>query len=270
MTHSLVQPLKVHGGKHYLAPQIVRLMPPHVTYIEPFFGGGAVLLAKDPDGIAEIANDLNGDLTTFWSVLRDEAAFAALIRRAEATPFCEAAWEEADKLLATSRDPTARAWAFFVRCRQSLAGRMKDFATFSTTRTRRRMGEQASAWLTAIEGLSAVHDRMKRVQIANRPAVDVIRQHDGPATLTYADPPYLHETRTAPKAYGAFEMTPADHEELLGVLLRCRGKVLLSGYRNGLYDNVLHDWTRHEFTLPNNAAGGKAKRTMVECVWCNF
>ena len=37
-------PLKWHGGKYYLAAKIVRLMPPHIHYVEPFFGGGAVLV----------------------------------------------------------------------------------------------------------------------------------------------------------------------------------------------------------------------------------
>jgi DNA adenine methylase len=68
-------PLKWHGGKHYLAPKIVALMPPHLHYVEPFFGGGAVLLAKNPDGVSEVVNDLDGDLINFWKVLADEATF---------------------------------------------------------------------------------------------------------------------------------------------------------------------------------------------------
>ena len=65
-------------------------------------------------------------------------------------------------------------------------------------------------------------------------------------------------------------MTEADHRQLLEVLVRCKGKVALSGYRSELYDRTLKAWTCHEFELPNNAAAGKAKRRMVECLWCNF
>jgi DNA adenine methylase len=68
-------------------------------------------------------------------------------------------------------DPVQRAVRFFVLCRQSLAGRMDTFAPLSKNRTRRRMNEQASAWLTAVEGLPAVHARLKRVAILNRPAL---------------------------------------------------------------------------------------------------
>src|SRR5262245_43932807 len=68
-------PLKWHGGKWYLAPKIVELMPSHVHYVEPFAGGLSVLLAKDPDGISEVVNDIDGQLSNFWRVLQGEEAF---------------------------------------------------------------------------------------------------------------------------------------------------------------------------------------------------
>jgi DNA adenine methylase len=262
-------PLKWHGGKHYLAPRIVPLMPPHTCYVEPFAGGLAVLLAKDPEGVAEVANDLNGELVNFWRILRDEAAFAEFRRQAEATPFGEAEWELAGDMLAGGQPPVPRAWAFFVRCRQSLAGRMRGFAPLSASRTRRGMSEQASAWLTAVDGLPAVHARLKRVALLCRPALDVIRELDRPGTLFYMDPPYLRETRTAPDVY-QHEMTEADHRQLLDALLAVKGKVMVSGYPSPLYDTALAGWTRHTFHLPNNAAGGKEKGRETEVLWSNF
>jgi DNA adenine methylase len=65
-------------------------------------------------------------------------------------------------------------------------------------------------------------------------------------------------------------MTEADHQSLLGVLQRCEGKVILSGYPSRLYDEALAGWTRHTFDLPNNAAGGKHKDREIEVLWCNF
>src|SRR5262245_65981470 len=94
-TGLITPPLKWHGGKHYLASRIVGLMPPHLHYVELFAGGLAVLLAKDPDGVSEVANDLHGELANFWRVLRGEDTFAAFRRLAEATEFGEPAWREA-------------------------------------------------------------------------------------------------------------------------------------------------------------------------------
>jgi DNA adenine methylase len=260
--------LKWFGGKHYLAEKIISLRPPHIHYVEPYAGSLAVLLAKDPEGVSEIVNDLNGDLTNFWQVLKNEQTYYQFKRMVEATLFSEAEYQRA-----TSNDshslPTWRAWSFFIRCRQSRAGQFKDFATVTRTRTRRQMNEQASAWLTAIEGLPAVHARLKRVVILNRDALDVIRQQDGPNTCFYFDPPYLHETRTSDQVYEQ-EMTNDQHAQLTSMLQRVKGKVLICGYRSRLYDTNLSKWNRHDFKLPNNVAGGKTKRRMTECVWTNF
>jgi DNA adenine methylase len=270
----LVPPLKWHGGKHYLAGRIVALMPPHTHYVEPFAGGLAVLLGKSPDGISEVVNDLDGRLTNFWKVLQNEAMFLEFRRHVEAVPFSELEWHEAKERL-SERDPSDRhervrqAAAFFVVCRQSLAGRMKGFASLSRNRTRRRMNEQASAWISAVEGLPAVHARLRQVVVLCRPAVEVLRSQDGPGTLFYLDPPYLEETRAVPEVYG-FEMSHASHCELLELIRHLRGKVMLSGYPSDLYDSSLADWSRYTFDMPNNAAAGKSKERETEVLWCNF
>src|SRR6476660_6923423 len=90
----LTPPLKYHGGKSYIAPKIVALMPPHLHYVEPFAGGLSVLLAKNPEGVSEVVNDLDGDLTNFWRVLQDREAFEEFRRRVEAVPFSEAEYEK--------------------------------------------------------------------------------------------------------------------------------------------------------------------------------
>jgi hypothetical protein len=65
-------------------------------------------------------------------------------------------------------------------------------------------------------------------------------------------------------------MSEADHRDLLEVLRGCAAKVMLRGYSNRLYDSVLRGWKRHDFDLAHHAAGGKVKRRMTECLWCNF
>jgi DNA adenine methylase len=102
------------------------------------------------------------------------------------------------------------------------------------------------------------------------PALEVIRAHDTPTTLFYLDPPYLPETRAANNVFGEFDMTTEQHEELLATIKTLQGKVMLSGYPSKLYDSKLSGWHRHQFDLPNNAAGDIIKRRMTECVWCNF
>jgi len=248
-------------------------MPSHLHYVEPYPGGLSVLLAKDPEGVSEVVNDCHQALVNFWRVLGDAVAFARFQRRMEATPFSEWHWLGA----AGGEAPEGNldvdaACDFFVRCRQSLAGRLKAFAPLSRNRTRRGMNEQASAWLTAVEGLPEVHARLKRVAILEpRDALEVICGQDGPQTLFYLDPPYLHATRASTDDYH-HEMTAAQHERLLITLRGIEGKFLLSGYRSELYDDcaAANGWRRHDFDLPNNAAGGDSKRRMTECLWLNY
>ncbi len=271
-------PLKWHGGKYYLAKRIIALMPRHIHYVEPFFGGGAVLLSRDPNnellwhpnhrGVSEVVNDINGRLVNFWRVLRDPEKFETFRRRMEAMPFSRDEWSAAHNHT-YGADPIADAAAFFVACRQSRSGMMKCFTSITRNRLRRQMNGGISEWLGAVDGLPDIHARLRQVLIENVPAVDLIRREDAPGTLFYCDPPYVHETRATPDLY-AYEMSEAQHRELLTALLECQGKVMLSGYKSPLYAEMLKGWAAHEFELPNNAASGLTKQRMIEVVWCNF
>ncbi len=289
---NLTQPLKWHGGKYYLRNWIIGLMPPHLHYVEPFFGGGGVLLARDTrrdwmacgdkkmtaaeQGCSEVVNDLHGELINFWRVLQDPEHFETFRRRIEMTPFSEA---EFDQALEHSQQqgpdgdvsPIERAVQFFILARQSRQGLMKDFATLSRNRTRGRINEQASAWLGVVNGLADVHQRLKGVVILNQNATDVIRKQDGLKTLFYCDPPYVHESRSTTGEY-AFEMTEADHEKLLATLAAIQGKFMLSGYPSELYSSWerKQNWNRHDFLIDNKAASGSVKEKKTECLWCNF
>ena len=63
--------LNYPGAKWGMAKEIVALMPPHRSYLEPFFGSGAVLFNKPPSAI-ETVNDIDGDIVNFFRVLREQ------------------------------------------------------------------------------------------------------------------------------------------------------------------------------------------------------
>lgn len=281
--------IKWHGGKHYLAPWIISHFPPHLHYVEPFFGGGAVLFARDPGrnwlagadnchtggngvpkshhtGGSEVINDVHRELTNFWQVLQDENRFARLQRRLEATPFSEIEWEESFEL---HGDEVERAARFFIRYRQSRQAIGKDFATLSRARTRRNMNEQASAWLSSIEGLPEAHRRLRGVVILCDDAANVIRTQDGPYTLFYCDPPYVQQSRKTPECY-EHEMSEEEHRRLLKALREAEGKVVLSGYHNALYDKILSDWRIVEREIDNKSGSGTVKEKRTEVLWMNF
>ena len=133
------------------------------------------------------------------------------------------------------------------------------------------MNEQVSAWLNVVEGLADVHQRLQNVVILNQPATTVIRKQDGPKTLFYCDPPYVHDSRATTGQY-AFEMSEAEHEDLLNTLSQVQGKFMLSGYPSDLYTRWEQKcgWNRHDYQIDNKAASGKVKEKKTECLWCNF
>ncbi len=270
MNGSLTPPLKWHGGKAYLAKEIISHMPPHLHYVEPFAGGLAVLLAKQYEGVSEVVNDLDGGLSNFWRVLSKPEMFADFVRAVEATPFSQELFRSAEAQVDSGSD-VERAVQFFIRCRQSRQGLRRDFATLSKNRTRRNMNEQVSSWLTAVDGLAEVHARLKRVVILNDDAVTVIRREDSPNTLFYLDPPYLHETRVTTGDY-AVEMTADDHADLLAALKELEGKFLLSGYPNAMYDDAAasNGWRRVEREIDCKASGAKEKPKRTEVLWMNY
>lgn len=265
---AIQQPLKWHGGKRYMAARLHAIAAdiPYVHRVHPYAGGLGEFWNWPHEGVSEVVNDTDGRLTNFYCILQREDAFAEFVRLVEAVPFSEAEWNTAEAYEAYHDYGVFGAAMFFIYVRQSMAGRMKDFATLSRRRTRRGMNEQVAAWLSAVDGLLDVHYRLRRVAILNRPALDVIRQQDGPETLFYCDPPYVHATRSSTGEY-ACEMGDVDHMALAAELHECHGSVMLSGYRCDLYDTLYGDWVRHDFELPNNAAGGRTKRRMTECVW---
>jgi DNA polymerase-1 len=265
--------IRWHGGKGRLARRIIALMPPHIHYVEPFCGGCSILLAHPGEDRSELINDLDGWVTNFWGVLRDADQFERFRRGAEATLFSRGAFKDARATMLdrdpASLEPWEAALAFFICSRQSMGGRMDHFSPPARQRLRHGMNGCVSGWVAAVDGLPDLHARMRRVFVEHMDALKLIPREDTPGTLFYVDPPYLPETRTSPKVY-AQELSEADHRKLLEVLRVVQGKVMLSGYPSELYDQILSDWTRHTFTVPNNAAHGAKKSRRTEALWCNF
>lgn len=295
--------LKWHGGKYYLRQTYIDLMPPHTHYVEDCFGAGWVMFAKNPQGISEVANDVNRNLINFWNVLRDPNRYAEFKRWIELTPFARSefqkekeAWnrhiasdpEYPDRYLTLRPEPNDTnfkdglvniertsvrcAINLFIRCRMSRAANFKSFTPLTRTRTRGGMNAEANAWINAIGNLPAVHARLQRIVVECVPCAELVRRESGKRTLHFIDPPYLGETRTSPDVYEN-EMTIEKHAELLEVCNKTDSMVMLCGYRSDMYDNELtksSGWTLREYPMANHVSGAKSKREMIECLWTNF
>lgn len=256
-----------YGGKFSHLKWLLPLLPYTHHYVEPFAGSAAVLLNREPSPV-ETYNDIDGEVANFFRVLRDQKE--ALIEAIALTPFSREEFAIAINEPINNISPLERARRFFVRARQVRTGLAQTASigrwAYCKKSSRNGMAGAVSRWLGSIDGLPKIADRLLRVQIENRPAIEVIKRYDSPETLFYCDPPYPHESRGDSGAYG-FEMSNSDHKELARVLRSVKGKVALSGYRCPLLDELYEGWNRLE--APEKQAHS-CKKPRTEVLWTNY
>lgn len=241
-----------------MAEQIVSLMPHHRSYLEPFFGSGAVLFNKPPSAI-ETVNDIDGDVVNFFKVLRERPE--ELVEAISLTPYARDVFDDAHKNRGT--DAFDRAYRFAIRSKMGHGFKTYQKTGFKVDVFARERSYCVGCWNRLPADLLEAAARLKGVQIENRPALDLIRRFNHDNVLIYADPPYLMETRGG-KQY-RHEMTEQDHVDLLEALKQHRGYVILSGYPSELYDRELQGWSViHRKSYNQNSD----QRT--EVLWCNF
>lgn len=257
-------PFAYYGGKGQLAPWIASMLPPHRVYIEPFAGSAAVLLAKEP-AKHEVLNDLDGNLITFFRVLREQPE--ELVRVLELTPYSRVEFGLSDPNEQGISD-VERARRYWVRVNQSFNKNAEMNNGWSVSV--QTGASSARTVLNRIERLPEVVRRLMGTIIENRPAIDVIRAFGKPDAAIYVDPPYHHDTRTGTSGY-VHDFGPEDHARLAEALHETPAAVLLSGYPSSLYDDLYGDWQRidrpfhRRSTNPNNESQAK----VVESIWTN-
>lgn len=250
--------LNYPGAKWGMAREIVALMPPHRSYLEPFFGSGAVLFNKPPSAI-ETVNDIDGDIVNFFTVLREyPTELAADIAM---TPYSREVFDDAYENRGDS--DYSRAYYFAIRAKMGHGFKTNQKTGFKIDVYARERAYCVDCWNRLPGDLLEAAMRLKSVQIENRPALDLIRKFNHDNVLIYADPPYLLNTRGG-KQY-RYEMTEQDHVELLDALKQHKGSVILSGYPSELYDRELAGWERITRKAYNQNADQR-----TEVLWCNF
>lgn len=258
-----------YGGKFSHLDWLLPLLPTCHHYCEPFSGSAAVLLNRAPSPV-ETYNDIDGDVVTFFRVLRDH--HEDLIRAIALTPFSREEYHQA--IYDSSADITdvERARRFYIKARQTRTGLAQTaslgrWANCKDT-SRSGMSGVVSRWLGGVDALDEIARRLIRVQIENRPAVDLIRLYDSAKTLFYCDPPYLHATRGDTKAYG-FEMDENQHREFAKTVNECVGMVAVSGYDHPLMEQLFPAgrWFK---SMGLDKTIHSTKSTRQEVLWTNY
>jgi DNA adenine methylase len=255
----LDSPITYWGGKKTMARHILPLIPEHRTYVEPFFGGGAIFFAKEPSHV-EIINDLNKFVVNFF--LQAKLNFKQLQERIQATPFSRGLYKDA---LVMYQNPhlfseLEWAWAFWVLCNQGYAGKIGSWG-YGTIDNKR----EQSINRKRENFLEEFVDRLAVTQIECDDALKIISLRDRTETFFYVDPPY-HNANMG--HYGGY--TEADFENLLQLLSKVEGKFLLSTYPSEILSKYVKENGWHQLEFEQNCSASSKQKRKIEVLTANY
>lgn len=258
---------KYPGAKWCINQWIIDRFPEqHHSYLEPFFGSGGVFFKKKRSPI-ETINDLDGDVINFfrWCVRDPEQ----LAKEIYFTPYARDVYENAFREVVTpetDHDSLRSAVMFAAKMMMGYGFRTNGSKVgFKRDIQGREAAYATKDWCDMPGRIMKVAERLRGVQIENRPAVQLIREFNFENVLIYADPPYVITSRSCKRDQYKHEMSDEDHEELLDVLMEHKGKVILSGYQSPLYNDRLKDWYRETIEARAMTAGKRQ-----EVIWMNY
>lgn len=278
--------LRYHGGKFRLAPELLKIFPPHRVYTEAFGGGASVLLLKDRC-YSEIYNDLDGEVVNVFRVLQNPRRARRLELLLRRTPFARQEFLLAYK---HTRSEVERARRTLIRAfmgwGSDSVSRMKATQAGFNTRISSTMSTgfrwnanrsgttAASDWAGWPAHIESFCERLQGVTIEQRDAKEILRKMDREDCLHYVDPPYPMSVRkvgngTCLEHRYRHEMIDRDHCNLAAVLHSLKGMVIISSYASPLYERLYKTWRMVSWTGGQFCSQNTGDKTRTECAWLN-
>ncbi len=209
--HTHARPfIKWVGGKTQLLDEVHKSLPAdfasreHVTYVEPFVGGGAVLfwiLQTYPNIDRAIINDINSELICTYRVIKDDVeSLINVLRRLQEEYIPKNAGERKDYFMEkrslfntrrTSLVETAALFIFLNRTCFNGLYRVNSKGEFNVPH-----GKYLNPRICDANNLRACSAVLQRVEILCGDFAETGR-YAGPNSLFYLDPPYKPITETS-------------------------------------------------------------------------
>lgn len=255
--------LKWPGSKWSMAKEIIKLIPEHKVYIEPFFGSGAIFFMKEPSRV-EIINDLDNDVYNLFKCIRDYPD--KLHDKILLTPYSEKEYKDTYYRDIEKLEPIEQARQFVIRSNMARAGMQYYSSSFRHGGIVRSLRgcDISKEWNKLPVYILEAADRLKDAEIFNRDGVYFLEKYQDPEIFIFIDTPYLGALRR--QRYYNHEMYESEsHVEFLELVSKSKSKMLVCGYDSELYDKYLEGWNK--FYLKANAEQGKIR---TEVFWYNY
>lgn len=254
-------PISYYGGKQTVLKYILPLIPGHKIYTEAFCGGAAVLFAKHRVD-AEIINDLNMDLTTFYWMAK--VNYQKLKTEIDKTIHSRDMHVHATHILnyPVFFTQAQRAWVVWALCKMSFASMLDGSFGYDFSGGMPKKLHNAKDEFT--EQLCA---RLESVTIENRDALQVISCYDSADTFHFVDPPYINSD------CGHYEgsFNEQNMEDLLKLLEKIEGKFMLTMFPLPMIEeySIKNGWFIHRIERTISASK-TSRRKQEEWIICNY
>lgn len=243
------------GGKNSKLKYILPALPVRRKYIEPCGGSLSVLLNR-PVSPIEHANDLDEDVVNAWRVIRHRKE--ELIEQLRWTLYAYGEFQTAKNT--DIDDDLERARRFWVSVDQGFSNKRNSTWRSESDTVHNQFREETE------DMLERVRRRLRHVYFHSRPAWEIVEMKDAADAVIYVDPPYVQGARTSQALYNV-EMSDDEQRRLAGALGNAKGAVVLSGYRNDLYEELYEGWETIDFGTHTGNTGRGAR---TETLWFNF
>lgn len=257
-------PITYYGGKQKLAKTILKLIPSHKLYCEPFIGGAAIFFAKEASPV-EVINDVNSELINFYKVVQND--FLSLEKYIRITLHSRRNFDDASHIYKRPHlfNEIERAWAIWCLAAQGFAGMLDGSWGYDVSKN--TTTKKISNKRTGFTEDYAI--RLQNVQIECTDALRIISSRDNKDAFFYCDPPYFNSDCGHYDGY-----SKQDFENLLNLLVNIRGKFLLSSYPSPMLKEYIRANKWHSVEIKQTVSvannNGKPQKAKTEVLTANY
>ena len=228
------------GGKSRVAKKLIKYIPKHKTYIEPFCGGAAIYFAKEPSEV-EVLNDLDSEIAFAYKFLKD-------ISDSEIDKLEQIDWsprKEVFERLKNSkppRDKIKRFFRFYYLTRYSYGKAMKNFSPdkdFKSATMNRKKFER-------------LRERLKNTLIYCKDYKYVLSKFNSPDSFAFIDPPCPSEW---PSTLAGTVFSKDQCQEMHDILKQWKGKFMLTLNSEDWIKDMFKDFNIKKFKIPRTLQG---------------
>lgn len=232
------------GTKKSLSSRILKMIPEHETYVEPFVGGGAIYFSKEPSR-NEVINDLDKKLIQGYKLLKkiNEPMIDrinAIIERVEKVKKSERL-----ELLSIIANAKARRVDDGLKLYQILINACNTFGS----KVIGKIYKDTSGSMK-MKKINEYKERLKNTKIFSSDYKNIIKKFDATDTFFFLDPPYE-------KSEGLYKNAVIDYEEMNDLLSKIKGKFLLTMNSSSEIKNIFRNFNIKEIKVKGPATTEK-------------